>query len=203
MALVCLVLVGALVVGYLVGGSVARFARLRLRARGWVVAAAASQLVGILVGMLWPGAAAAGYPLTLAVSAGCVGLFLLRNRALPGVPLAALGLALNALVVTANGAMPVSAWAADRAGVPLGPIVAGGDPRHRLAGGGTAFAVLGDVIPVPVPVWPEVVSLGDALIAAGLGLLVVSGMRSPARAHDWRSGRMRRGGGDGQAVTQA
>jgi hypothetical protein len=93
-----------------------------------------------------------------------------------GVPLVTLGLVLNAAVVAANGAMPVSIDAAFRAGVPTGDIAAGLDARHEIAGRGTVWRRLGDVIPVPLPARPEVVSPGDVLVAAGLAELVVVGM---------------------------
>jgi hypothetical protein len=57
-----------------------------------------------------------------------------------------------------------------------------GDRRHELEGPRTRLRPLGDVIPVPLPLRPEVVSPGDVLVAAGLGQLVVLGMRSPGCA---------------------
>jgi hypothetical protein len=56
-------------------------------------------------------------------------------------------------------------------------IAAGNDARHTIAGPGTTWRALGDVIPLPVPWRPEVVSPGDALIAAGIGEFVFIGMR--------------------------
>src|SRR3954463_14948300 len=104
-------------------------------------------------------------------AAFCVG-----NRYVPGVPLVTLGLAVNALVVTLNGAMPVSIVAALRAGVPITDIAAGYDARHTVAGEGRVRPSPGDVWPLPLPIRPEVVSAGDVLVAAGLGELVVMGM---------------------------
>jgi len=99
------------------------------------------------------------------------------NRYVPGVSLVTLGLAVNALVVILNGAMPVSIVAALRAaGVPITDIAAGYDARHTIAGEGTTLRPLGDVVPLPLPIRPEVVSAGDVLVAAGLGELVVMGM---------------------------
>jgi hypothetical protein len=50
------------------------------------------------------------------------------------------------------------------------------DSRHLPAGADTALRPLGDVIPVPLPVRPEVVSIGDLLGAAGMAQLVATAM---------------------------
>ena len=63
--------------------------------------------------------------------------------------------------------------------------VAGGlDSRHAVSDDGTRLPLLGDVVPVLLPLRPEVVSPGDVLIASGLAQLVVVGMvagRAPSR----------------------
>jgi hypothetical protein len=106
--------------------------------------------------------------------------FLARNRRARGTGLVAVGLLTNALVVAANGAMPVSPQAADRAGVGVLEVLTG-DRRHELEGPDTRLRALGDVVPVPLPWRPEVVSAGDVLVAAGLGQLVFLGMRTGMR----------------------
>lgn len=168
MSLVVVVLVGALVVGWLRGGSLDRLGSLPLRSRALVVLALVVQLVGTLVG-------GPLHAVGLAVSAALVVGFLARNRGVRGTGLVALGLLANALVVGANGAMPVRLEAAARAGTGVSSLVLG-DSRHELEGPGTRLRLLGDVIAVPLPVRPEVVSVGDVLVAAGLGQLVVLGM---------------------------
>jgi hypothetical protein len=112
----------------------------------------------------------------LAASALCAAAFCARNLRVAGVPLVTLGLISNAVVVAANGAMPVSVSAATRAGVPVVDIAADRDSRHEVAGPGTTLRILGDVVPVPLPVRSEVVSPGDVLVAAGLAELIVIGM---------------------------
>ena len=168
MSLVVIVLVVALAVGWLRGGSLDRLGSLPLRARALVVLALVVQLVGTLVG-------GPLHPVGLAVSAALVVAFLARNRGLRGTGLVALGLLANALVVGLNGAMPVRLEAAARAGTGVQALVLG-DTRHELEGPGTRLRRLGDVIPVPLPVRPEVVSVGDVLVTAGLGQLVALGM---------------------------
>jgi len=167
-SLVVIVLVVALAVGWLRGGSLDRLGSLPLRARALVVLALLVQLVGTLVG-------GPLHPVGLAVSAALVMAFLARNRGLRGTGLVALGLLANALVVGLNGAMPVRLEAAARAGTGVQALVLG-DTRHELEGPATRLRLLGDVIPVPLPVRPEVVSVGDVLVAAGLGQLVALGM---------------------------
>ncbi len=108
----------------------------------------------------------------LVLSTALVGLFLLGNRELPGIPLIALGLLLNVVVVFANGAMPVSVEASARAGVPEQHLGLGSDALREATGEGTRLGWLGDVIPVASPWRPQAVSAGDVLVAAGVGLLV-------------------------------
>jgi hypothetical protein len=169
-------LVGAVAAGYALGGSWSTLTSLQLRRRRFIVAAVLAQTGGALVGVLGVADPGTSYVWGLAISAVCAGLFCLRNMRIAGVPLVTMGLALNAVVVAANGAMPVSIVAALRAGVPIADISAGQDPRHEIAGEGTTLRTLGDIIPVPLPARPEVVSPGDVLVAAGLAELVTVGM---------------------------
>ena len=182
MSLVLVVLAVALALGRLRGGSLERLGSVPLRLRRLVVAALVTQLVGTLVGGPF-------HPIGLAVSAGCVVAFLSLNRGIRGTGLVALGLLANALVVGLNGAMPVSADAAARAGIGTQNLLTGADPRHELADETTRLAWLGDRIPVPLPLRPEVVSLGDVLVAAGLGQLVALGMTGAGGTPQGRSRR--------------
>lgn len=176
MGLTIVVLVGAVAVGYALNGTWSGLTTLRLRWRRMVVAAVIAQTGGAALGILGVTDARRGYVVGLALSAICAAAFCVGNLHVPGVPLVTIGLAANALVVTLNGAMPVSIVAALRAGVPITDIAAGYDARHDIAGVGTEWRSLGDVIPLPLPLRPEVVSPGDVLVASGLGELVVMGM---------------------------
>jgi hypothetical protein len=109
-----------------------------------------------------------------------VGLFLAGNARLPGVPLVALGLLLNVVVVGANAAMPVSVSAASRAGISRADLHLARDAMREPTGPDTRLRALGDVVPVALPRRPQVVSPGDVLVAAGIGLLLV--MAGPRRA---------------------
>jgi hypothetical protein len=175
--LIVLTLACALGVAKLAGGRLSALERLPLR--GWPL------LAGMLGGLwLGTGAALAGLPsplhwLALTAAACCALAYCLRNRTVHGTGLVGTGLLLNALVVMLNGGMPVSAPAAARAGTSYPDAVA--DPRHVPAGPRTALGSLGDVVPVPLPVRPEVVSVGDVLVAAGLAQLLVTAMLRGAR----------------------
>jgi hypothetical protein len=171
MLLAVVALIAALAIGIATGGSFERLGGISLRSRRLVYAAVATQVIATVVG-------GPLYPLGLAVSAALVAWFLLRNRGIRGTGLLAAGLLSNALVVGLNGAMPVSVAAAGRAGTTTQDILIGDDARHEIAGPGTRLRFLGDVIPVPLPWRPEVVSPGDVLVAAGLAQLVLLAMRS-------------------------
>jgi hypothetical protein len=91
-----------------------------------------------------------------------------------------IGWALNAIVIVANGGMPVSRWA----------YAASGQSEHIRQGFGSFYRVviagpktkllrLGDVIPIRV--FREVVSIGDLFLMVGIALVIVAAMRSGAR----------------------
>jgi hypothetical protein len=169
------VLVGAAAVGLATGGRLAGFTTLRLRGVWYVVVAIIAQALAAELASATDSADL--YLSALAVSAAAALVFCLLNWQLAGVALVTAGLIANALVVGLNGAMPVSIFAASRAGVSIESIAAGNDPRHTVAGYGSTWRCLGDVIPVPLPGFPEVISPGDVLVAAGLGELMVVVMR--------------------------
>jgi hypothetical protein len=120
--------------------------------------------------------------------------FTVVNLRLRGMAVVGVGLGLNALVILANGGMPVDpasvvaagvARSDELAGIELGPARQWQEPDDRLA-------ALGDV--VPVRVLHEVVSFGDLVLAAGLanvGLRLLHPMaaRRPSRPFRRRGGR--------------
>lgn len=161
-------LVGGLAVGALLGGSLTRLERLGLRELRLLFVAVVIQALGslLLTGPV--------YATSMVVSLGLASAFVVRNPQLPGKALVVGGLALNALVIVANGAMPVSADAARTAGISLASIRH--DPRHSLLDGHAHLTWLADRIPLGLPWQPQVLSIGDVLVAAGVGLLVAAGM---------------------------
>jgi hypothetical protein len=171
--LLIVVLLVALVVGRWLGGRLDRLAGLPFRSLRLLLSAAVVQLGGFFVSNVL----AVAWPVALAVSAVFAGVFLARNYQILGVPLATSAMMLNALVVVVNGAMPVSLHAAARAGIPAEQLDISQNPRKEPATGDTLLPWLGRVVPVALPVHREIATPGDLLLAAGLGLLVVSGMR--------------------------
>ena len=93
------------------------------------------------------------------------------NARLPGVPLLALGLFLNLLVVLVNLGMPVPAQTLERAGITVEqPAPDRPDPKHVLERGGTRLGVLGDRLAVrPLR---TVTAYGTVIELAGLFLLL-------------------------------
>lgn len=170
LVLLLLTLLCGLAVGLARGGTLDALSRVHV-ARPWVfvgvlVVLAVGRLVGALHSPAW-----------ILASAGLV-VFAVANRRLPGLPLLCAGVLLNALVISANsGDMPVSAWAADRAGVSVQSIR--DSHFHTVAGGDTSLRLISDILPLPTPGAPAVVSLGDVLMAAGLGMF---GAVAPVRA---------------------
>lgn len=178
MVLVLLVAALALLAATLVGGP--RLAQVRLRAVRLLVVAAAVQL-GTSAFAPESGLARA---VALVMTTLLVGLFVYGNRAVAGAPLIGAGLLLNVIVVAANGAMPVSVSAAEDAGLTRAALGLEEDAMREPVGDGTRLVLLGDVVPLTLPWRAQVVSPGDVLVAAGVGLLLVSagGRQGPRRA---------------------
>lgn len=179
MVLVLLVAVVALAAVLVTGG--ARLAHVRLRAVRLLVAAA---LVQLLTSAVVPGSGAARLT-ALVLTVLLVGLFVVGNGRVAGAPLIGAGLLLNVIVIAANGAMPVSVAAAGRAGLTPPELRLAQDAMREPVDEATTLAMLGDVVPVALPWRPQVVSPGDVLVSAGVGLLLVSATsrrQTPRRA---------------------
>ena len=176
MTVVLVVVAIAVLAGVARGGSLAQLGELHLP--GWPLV-----ILGLLVQVV---GAFAGDPTLYVVgmlaSAVCVTAFVARNRHLPGMPLIAGGFLLNAIVVTANGAMPVDPRAAARAGVSIGHLSDGLDAKHEIRDDDTALPLLSDIIAVPIPGGhgSNVLSVGDVVLAAGIGILVLNSTIAPA-----------------------
>jgi hypothetical protein len=111
-----------------------------------------------------------GVVLLVAALATLLGIARANGR-LPGVPLLALGLLLNLVVVVANAGMPVPAAAMERAGIPVQqPLPDRPDAKHVLEREGTRLGVLGDRLAVePLR---TVTGYGSVIELAGLFLLL-------------------------------
>jgi hypothetical protein len=168
--LLVLALVGGVTVGLIRGGTPDALARIYV-ARPWTFAV---MLGALVVGRLIPGTHAVGW-VTATVT---IALFAAANSRLPGVGLLLAGITLNTLVVLANGGqMPVSRSGAESAGVQVSEIER--SSQYTPGGAGTVLQPATDVIPLAFPNAPAVVSIGDVLIASGVGLF---GAVAPVRA---------------------
>jgi Family of unknown function (DUF5317) len=100
------------------------------------------------------------------------------NARLPGVPLFALGLLLNLLVVLVNLGMPVPVATLERAGVAVErPVPDRPDAKHVIERGGTRLGLLGDRLAVrPLR---AVTGYGTVIELAGLFLLLQHLVRGP------------------------
>ena len=177
MSPVLIVIVAAVLVGLIVGGSLRNFERLRVH---WWVLAFAGLALQIL-----PVPAIAGVP-TWALGAGMLVAsyvvllaFLGVNRWIPGASVMAVGLVLNLAVVAANGGMPVRARAIEAAGGSASFPTDAGD-KHHLMNDDDVLTPLGDVIPIPPPIG-VVLSIGDVLLYLGIAWFVVQVMRGRSR----------------------
>ncbi len=158
----------------LAGGRLRRLADLRLRAWWLSPLALALQL---MVTTVAPGG---NHTLHAAIHIGTyvmIGLFMWANRGLPGAAIISLGALMNGLTIVLNGGvMPAAASAQRIAGLQLG---GGFNNSAHLAH--PLLLWLGDVIPVPGPL-PNVMSVGDLIIFAGMLVLLHRTCGSPAAA---------------------
>lgn len=163
-----------LLLGLLAGGTLGGLAEVRLRGE--------SALVALVLGTAllprvfewsaprWHGALLAVWAVGIAILVWLAWL----NVRTPGIGLIGVGLALNAVVIIANGGMPVDPRAAGAMGEALAAALAG-SAFHMPSGAATRLPLLGDVMPVP---WVSlVVSIGDVLMLVGIAAFLVWAMR--------------------------
>ncbi|MDJ0953811.1 MAG: DUF5317 domain-containing protein [Acidimicrobiia bacterium] len=97
------------------------------------------------------------------------------NQRLPGMWIAGIGILMNFTVIALNNGMPV---------LPEAFELAGGDPermmldaKHVVLDSESRLPFLADIIPMP----GSVISLGDVLLAVGLGVFVEDQLHQPLR----------------------
>ncbi|MDQ3530508.1 MAG: DUF5317 domain-containing protein [Actinomycetota bacterium] len=178
MVLVVVTVAGSVVIGWLRGGRLANLNRLRLAGLWWLVLAVGAQFVLFAVTRAAGPAETLAVPLLAVAQAGVIG-FVWANRLLPGILLVLVGSIANAAVTVANRGMPVSAEA-------LASVTGGTSDfepgKHRLLEAGDPLRWLADIIAVPL--LRTVVSVGDVVLAAGIGLLVSTLMLRPGNGQD-------------------
>lgn len=169
MVLVLATVLCAVLVGYARGGRLANLGHVDLR-HGWLVfvSVLAQGALAAVVALDGPAAAVSG-PLLLASHVALL-VFVVGNRLLPGMFLVFAGFAMNAAVITLNGAMPVAQEAV--LAVSRGEASTITPGKHRLVSEGDLLTPLADIFAIPA--LRTVVSAGDIVLAAGVGILVVN-----------------------------
>jgi hypothetical protein len=179
--LVLVSVVAGVVVGLVLGGNFRRLGELELA--WWPLA-----FVGLLLQLLpipvhSPGAAHTVAVGLLIASYLTLVVFLIRNLRVSGVTIIAAGFALNALVISLNGGMPVSDHALRSAAGPyyertLRRLTVEGGAKHHLHRPSDDLVGLSDVIPLGAPI-REVLSIGDILWLAGTAWVIARAMSKP------------------------
>jgi len=178
MLLVLATVVGGVLIGYARGGRLRHLADAGLKG-AWLLFLAVGAQIALTA------ATVAGWRLDwvdvamLLASQVAVLAFLWLNRALRGTLLAAVGVALNTLVIAVHGAMPVSEAAVSQVPGAAWPVPTG---MHRPLAEGDALWWLADVIPVPL--LRSVISVGDIVLAAGVALIVIHLMSGERTQHE-------------------
>jgi DHA3 family macrolide efflux protein-like MFS transporter len=129
----------------------------------------------------------------LAAAYGILVAALWVNRSRPGIGLALVGTALNATAILVNGGfMPVWDQALQAAQMTPADILS---PIHFLLSADPPLQFLlhagplGDVIAIPVPIIRNVLSIGDVLLATGLGFFVFASLLREPEPESARSDR--------------
>jgi hypothetical protein len=171
LVLLLLVVDSGVVVGLLRRGRLHSLRTARLKALPLLVAALVLQLLLGLPGHPLPGGRWGIGSVLLTVSLLLLVGVAWANVRLPGMPLVALGLLANLVVVSLNGGMPVSAATPPQAPTGIGGAQASQlGPQYLIAGPQTHLPVLG--ARVGVVGIKTAVSVGDALQYLGLLLLI-------------------------------
>lgn len=179
----------ALIVGAIAGGSIPRLADLRLR---WTILLVVALGLRLAAGLSRETGIGAEIPVGWAYIAayGLIFAWLWQNWRVPGLQIAAVGIAANMLAVLLNGGqMPIWAAAFRAAGFAESEIA--NDPFHFLLRADTiadfvaSGGLFGDVVPLPIPIIRDVVSIGDVLLAIGIFWAIMYSMtraEAPARS---------------------
>jgi Family of unknown function (DUF5317) len=170
-----------LIAGWVTAGSIQGLKQIKLRV-AWIL------FISVIVAVLplFSEAIADHRRLIEIVSFGGVLLFLVvniltsRGEVRAALLVIAAGWTLNAIVIAANGGMPLSrsayASSGQTATITQGK---GGFYRSVVAGPHTTFRFLGDVIPVKI--YHQVISLGDIFLMLGIVFVIVAAMRTVRR----------------------
>ena len=186
------VLIGGIVIGLLlgllVGGRLGNLASIQLR---WTWLLLAAVVVRFGTEALLNAQVGVVETLRVPLLAGGFGILLFGlwvNRTYPGLSVAFIGILLNAIVIVANGGfMPI--WSVSLEAAGFQPADVTGALHVVVTGEGAEFLtralIIGDVIPVPIPVVRNVASLGDVFLSLGLAFFLFAGVvRVPTRLEE-------------------
>lgn len=171
----------SLVLGLVAGGRIQGLSDLRLRGEAALVLVLLCQLSLPLLRLegLWAELAYAAWFATFPVTV----LICVLNYRVPGMLLAAAGLAMNCIVIGLNHGMPVSPGAAESLAAGVHLTLRRGDFAHVLLAGATRMPLLADILPVAGPAGVRsVASVGDVVLICGVAAAIVSGMLRRDRA---------------------
>lgn len=174
--LIAFAIVAGTVIGLISGGRLANLTQPTFRGSQLLVAGVGLQVLSEVID-------AAAVPLILA-SYGLLLLFAGANAHHVGMLVVLTGLACNFVVIAANGGMPVRSEAIVAAGGVDAEEVQGleFDNKHHLERPDDRLMTLGDIFPVPVPGFRQVVSFGDLVMAVGMADVIVHWLRRGPRA---------------------
>jgi hypothetical protein len=161
-----------LAIGFASGGRLARLAEVRVRG-AWIAFAGLTVQIALFSSPLAEVVGEAGPPIYVASMVAVIAV-VLRNVAVPGLPVIALGAASNLIAIVANGGfMP----AAPDALAALGKQIGGGFTNSAQPAS-VALAPLTDVFAMPAwAPFANVFSVGDVLIGVGVVIALVAVMR--------------------------
>jgi hypothetical protein len=170
-------LVVGLVAGLLVGGRLEPLGETKFR-WGWLALVALAIQVVLFSPLAGAGLGEAGRIVYIA-STALVVLVVFLNRGLTGLPIVLVGALSNLAAIVANGgSMPASPSALAAVGHSVGD-----GPTNSAIVTHPALEPLTDIFATPA--WlplANIFSVGDVLIAIGVAVAIVAGMRSPERA---------------------
>ena len=177
-------LAAGLLWGWSRGGRLGALAAIRLRLWGLCLAGLAlHRLLPLAVPALRGGML--GHVIDAGVFYAALAGFALANRDRPGAYALVAGAVANAIpTLLAGGRMPV--WVATLARIPAratGALMAGRDVSHVAMAHPAGLLWLGDVLATPPPLPPDVISIGDIAIAAGVAVFLAASM-APSRPAD-------------------
>jgi hypothetical protein len=183
--LIGVVIVAGLLVGIALGGDFRTLSDLNLRWWPLALVGLALQLIpvpsmdGNVDHWLAVGLLVASYVVLLA--------FVAVNIRLAGFPLIAVGFALNLLVISVNGGMPVTEHAirqayGPRSAAEIRRLEEHGGAKHHLARDDDVLVSFADVIPVGAPVH-QVLSAGDVVFMVGVFWVIAAAAKGARGRH--------------------